>query len=141
MDLEEGDRMIYKIDFKEEINFNEVFEKMRSIGDFCFSGIDILINTNKDIKVIDFIKEYKEINSENYKSLTSSTLQKWCKDILTKVELEKYEKSTECQEKLREINKALNTLEKGVLDIGKKETVTSAKNATEDTTIIENSGS
>lgn len=103
--------MIYKITITG--SFKDAVDKLKDIGSFCFFGNDFFICADKDISKLKFISDIIEINSDNYKmySSMSKNVEKWCSQKLIEHELTQYEKTEECQAKLKQLNDILDAVE------------------------------
>lgn len=123
--------MVYKIRIN-SLNFKEAIEKLKDIGSFCFFGDDFFLSTDKDISKIKFISDIIEINSNNYKRYTanSKNLEKWCQMKITQQELSDYEKTEECQSKLKQLNELMDKIEGRETEVEKVVRTTNSKKRT-----------
>lgn len=116
--------MIFEIELEKNINISDYIQDIQSLGDFIICNSYLYLNSIKDISVISQtipIKKCQYITSSNYKEICSDFCRKWCMDSLYKQELLEFEKTPECQERLKFINKQLDILERGAKDNAKKE--------------------
>lgn len=108
--------MIFEIEIQKDKNVSEYIDVLTELGNFVLNNNIVYLDTIKDISVVSQslpIEKCQYITSSNYKSVTLPFCRKWCADILYKQELLAFEKTQECQERLRFINNQLDILEKG----------------------------
>lgn len=92
---------------------SEMFDFLEGLGDFIICNKNIYIDTLNERKAKKFFKDggVSVITEENYKMEDSAMVTAWLKDKLIKHELEEYEKTEECQARLREFSKYMDALE------------------------------
>jgi|GEM_PF-4637651 len=92
---------------------SEMFDFLEGLGDFIICNKNIYIDTLNERKAKKFFKDggVSVITEENYKMEDSAMVTAWLKDKLIKHELEEYEKTEECQTRLREFSKYMDALE------------------------------
>lgn len=116
--------MILEIEFSKDANIIDYMNVLQSLGDFLIDGHFIYLNSYKDISTVSQvipIERCQYITNNNYNNIISSFSRKWCKEILYKLELLEFEKTKECQERLKYINSKLDELEKGGEVVAEKE--------------------
>ena len=104
--------MLLKIKAKNN-KISEMFDFLEGLGDFIICNKNIYIDTSNDRKAKKFFKDdsVNVITEENYKAEDSAMVIAWLKEKLIKYELEEYEKTEECQARLREFSKYMDALE------------------------------
>lgn len=115
--------MIIEIEISKDAHLFDCYPKLISLGNFIIENHVVYLDTIKDISTVSQslpIKKCSYITSTNYKDIGSSFCRKWCQEILYKHELQEFEKTVECQNRLKLINKQLDLLEEGGMDIAKK---------------------
>lgn len=98
----------------ENLNLSEMFDKISCLGDFIICDKTIYIDTTSKTKTKKVFgnSEITEITSQNYKNNSSPMVEYWCRSKLIEQELAEYEKTDECQNRLKQISDYLDSLEK-----------------------------
>lgn len=92
------------------------FSILEDMGDFIYCDKSFFLNTDMPIDIIHEKLNNVKLNvvtSQNLSIINSDMARKWCEDIFIKEELARFEQTEACQQRLREINKLLDILEKG----------------------------
>lgn len=117
--------MIIEIELSKNVPIFDCYPILASLGDFIVENHIVYLNTIKDISVVSQslqISKCSYINNTNYKNIGSPFCRKWCQEILYNHEMLEFEKTEECQKRLKYINRQLDLLEKGGMSVAKKET-------------------
>lgn len=104
--------MLLKVNIVDN-SISEMFDFLESLGDFIICNKNIYIETDNIRKTNKYFKKdnVSVINEDNYKSENSGMVVAWLKDKLIKQELSEFEKSEECQAKLRKFSEYMDALE------------------------------
>lgn len=104
--------MLLKVNIVDN-SISEMFDFLESLGDFIICNKNIYIETDNIRKTNKYFKKdnVSVINEDNYKSENSGMVVAWLKDKLIKKELIEFEKSEECQAKLRKFSEYMDALE------------------------------
>lgn len=116
--------MILEIELQKNTKIFDCYKTLMSFGDFVIENNVVYLNTIIDISKVSSslpIEKCRYITNTNYSSIESMFPRKWCKEILYKAELSQFEKSKECQERLKYINNQLDILEKWGKEVAKEE--------------------
>lgn len=121
--------MIFEILISKDVKILDLYDTLMSLGDFAIDNGVIYLDTIKDISKVSQklpIEKVRNITNSNYSNIGNALCRKWCQDKLYMYELLDFEKTPECQERLRYIHQQLDILEKGGEMIAKKEKSKSA---------------
>lgn len=104
--------MLLKVNIVDN-SISEMFDFLENLGDFIICNKNIYIETDNIRKTNKYFKKdnVSVINEDNYKSENSGMVVAWLKDKLIKQELSEFEKSEECQAKLRKFSEYMDALE------------------------------
>ncbi len=105
--------MIYKINTNID-TLDKSIDEFKKIGNFCMCKDVFYLETDVDIDKVNYINNYIILTFDNYKKYTnySKHIEKWCYEKLCEEELKEFEKSEDCQNKLKALNQYMDVLEK-----------------------------
>lgn len=109
-----GGKLIYKIKFKGK-SFNDIISELYDSGNFCYQNgfFFIDIEDTSKLSILGEEDELMIIDKFNYTKFTTGDVRAWCLDVLSKQELVEFERTEECQNRLKEVMTYLDKIESG----------------------------
>ncbi len=108
--------ILYYINMKDSLLLPELLGLVGKYGDFYFSGRCIYLCADEDFQNVEIPGGIvpRILTPQNYgRYCHNYNSNKWCSDILSRIQLQEYENSEEGQQKLKAMNDFMDKIEKG----------------------------